>query len=42
LLLRDVLGDVHPDDMRLARGEDSPGAREIYVLLKSTLRVYLN
>ncbi len=35
LLMRDVLGDVHPDDMRLARGANSPRAKELHALLKS-------
>jgi len=37
LLLRDVLGDVHPDDMRMARGTNSPRARQLHELLKSHL-----
>lgn len=35
LLLLDVLGDVHPDDMRQARGANSTRAKELHALLKS-------
>jgi len=38
LLMRDVLGDVHPDDMRLARGSNSPRTKELHALLESHIK----
>ena len=35
LLMRDVLGDLHPDDMLLARGTNNLRARKLHLLLKS-------
>lgn len=37
LLLRDVLGDVRPSDMRMTRGANNPRARELHTFLQSHL-----